>query len=860
MTLKGNLEVLNLSDIFQSLSLNQHTGTLRVTDGKREKLIYFAQGEITLLSSDKKLKIGDMLVAAAKVSQDDLEYALTQQKRTKKKLGEILVEEGFVTEDDVAEIVRAQIEEEIYDLFLWKKADFEFLIDYCPDKLKNPAHQVTKLQFNTNSLIMEALRRLDEWELISKEIPTLKEVYKVANASPAALEEIDLPDRVKAEVKLLDGERTVEAIAEETTLSEFELCKLLFELKTRKVIAPLSPQELSDRAEDCLSKGRFRQASSLYERLAEVLPKNLSIRWHLAEALKGFGDEVQALEQYEFISKKLEGTRDRGELARCYRALLELAPDRRDIAERLRAIGQLRWRQRALRVIVYSATALICATLIVLGGVKSDRLARWMDQARTLTGLGGGEEAIASRDEEKARELDGQAEGLLSQGKVRDAFEARKKIITNYPKTERAILTALPFRIDTIPTGKEIWINGIYRDRSPNVFKYIPDHDDLGKTPLKVEVRDKGRVLWTQDLDPTAFHDLRVDLFQRPIWSVPTGGAVRSKPVFAGKGKEAAMYFTSWDGYLRGIRLEDRAALLKAPLSDDIFGEDRPFGEVTSDPAVAGDLILFGTLDGKVVAYDATRRTKTFDLKISQQPLLARPAILDDGQLAAVGGNDGDITLVSLTRRAALGRSPVLCSNRVTALVATGTLLIVASRDNWVRWYDSVEKRTNGFELRGDVVTAPGFDDKVILAGDRTGKLVCLDRARGTELWEAEAGAPVTGIEMAADLAIVVIANGRVEALDRESGRVVWGPLAVEKGAGRPVASGGDVYVPTAPGPGGAAGGGTAQGYIHALEAASGNERWTAQLPAGVRGEIAIYENRLYVGCEDGNLYCFEMK
>src|SRR5688572_26598964 len=233
MTLKGNLEVLNLSDIFQSLSLNQHTGTLRVTDGKREKLVHFAQGEITLLASEKKVKIGEMLVAAGKISQEDLEFALQQQKKSKKRLGEILVEEGFVSEDDIAEIVKQQIEAEIYDLFLWKKAEFEFLIDYIPEKLKNPSHGITKLQFNTSSLIMEALRRLDEWGIISKEITTLKEVYKVVNTSPGALDEIDLPDRVKGEVKLIDGEKTLEQIAEETSLSEFELCKLIYELKSR---------------------------------------------------------------------------------------------------------------------------------------------------------------------------------------------------------------------------------------------------------------------------------------------------------------------------------------------------------------------------------------------------------------------------------------------------------------------------------------------------------------------------------------------------------------------------------------------------------------------------------------------------
>ena len=35
---KGNLEILNLSDIFQSLAMNRHSGTLIVNDGKRRVL------------------------------------------------------------------------------------------------------------------------------------------------------------------------------------------------------------------------------------------------------------------------------------------------------------------------------------------------------------------------------------------------------------------------------------------------------------------------------------------------------------------------------------------------------------------------------------------------------------------------------------------------------------------------------------------------------------------------------------------------------------------------------------------------------------------------------------------------------
>ena len=62
---KGNLEILNLSDIFQSLAMNRHSGTLIVNDGKREKKIFFAEGEICLLSSLITLTPGTLTIDVA---------------------------------------------------------------------------------------------------------------------------------------------------------------------------------------------------------------------------------------------------------------------------------------------------------------------------------------------------------------------------------------------------------------------------------------------------------------------------------------------------------------------------------------------------------------------------------------------------------------------------------------------------------------------------------------------------------------------------------------------------------------------------------------------------------------------------
>src|SRR3954451_1610970 len=127
------------------------------------------------------MKLGELLIATGKIAEEDLDLALKLQKQNRKKLGEILVEEGFCGEEDVARIVKFQIEEEIYDLFLWRKAEFEFIADHLPEDMKRDTANLMRLNLNTNFLIMEALRRLDEWELVKQAVPSTKEIFVVTD-------------------------------------------------------------------------------------------------------------------------------------------------------------------------------------------------------------------------------------------------------------------------------------------------------------------------------------------------------------------------------------------------------------------------------------------------------------------------------------------------------------------------------------------------------------------------------------------------------------------------------------------------------------------------------------------------------
>lgn len=57
----------------------------------------------------KKIKLGEILISTEKITQEQLEKALEEQKNSKKKLGQILIENNIITEKDIIEILEFQL-------------------------------------------------------------------------------------------------------------------------------------------------------------------------------------------------------------------------------------------------------------------------------------------------------------------------------------------------------------------------------------------------------------------------------------------------------------------------------------------------------------------------------------------------------------------------------------------------------------------------------------------------------------------------------------------------------------------------------------------------------------------------------
>ncbi len=266
MSFKGDLSTIGLAEVFQMISMSQKEGTLVVVDTDSRKSIYFGTSGVRLLSTGRRKgqKLGDLLVRAGKITQEQLDEALENAKILKKRLGEVLVETGALSDADIDQVVREQIEEEIYDLFLWKRADFEFVEGPPADDLTDPDSPVTRLAFDVNGLLLEAVRRADEWAIINQKIPSLDSVFTFCSESDRTEEDKVAPDSLRRVYRLLDGRRTGREVVESSGVGKFDACKGLIDLMDRGRVRLLTVPEMMELATSRMNDGHKDEAVRMF--------------------------------------------------------------------------------------------------------------------------------------------------------------------------------------------------------------------------------------------------------------------------------------------------------------------------------------------------------------------------------------------------------------------------------------------------------------------------------------------------------------------------------------------------------------------------------------------------------------------
>jgi len=179
MAFQGSLAELHLPDIIQLISVSGKTGVFHLTDGPLKGQIYLHEGKIVHAQLDDALG-----------------------------------------------------EEAVYALAIWSQGEFRF------DPGISTEHR-TITKSNTN-LLMEAARRLDEWRVLSKKIPSTDMIPEFV-VQENREGQINLNTSEWMILSKIDGHRSIKGIAAAGGLSVFDAAKILYGLIATALIRLREP-------------------------------------------------------------------------------------------------------------------------------------------------------------------------------------------------------------------------------------------------------------------------------------------------------------------------------------------------------------------------------------------------------------------------------------------------------------------------------------------------------------------------------------------------------------------------------------------------------------------------------------------
>lgn len=182
MSLQGSLKHLQLADVIQLISVSGKTGMFHLKRDGREGQIYLKDGNIVH-----------------------------------------------------AELEEIKGEEAVYELAIWNDGEFYFEPDV--------EAQIRTISKSNTNLLMEAARRLDEWRVLSRKIPSMDLIPEFVVDQNQERGQIQLNTSEWLILSKINGKQDIRTIAKSCNLPVFDVSKVLYGLVTHGLVALKEPTD-----------------------------------------------------------------------------------------------------------------------------------------------------------------------------------------------------------------------------------------------------------------------------------------------------------------------------------------------------------------------------------------------------------------------------------------------------------------------------------------------------------------------------------------------------------------------------------------------------------------------------------------
>ncbi len=368
-------------------------------------------------------------------------------------------------------------------------------------------------------------------------------------------------------------------------------------------------------------------------------------------------------------------------------------------------------------------------------------------------------------------------------------------------------------------------------------------------TDIKTSVSDK--VFGAEPVDPPEpLTELKETASTRLLWQAKVGESEDFE--FSPAVEAGYAYAASAEGEVVKLDVTNGTQAWRVKSGEKISG----------GVGVGGSLVLVGTQTGAVYAYDIAGKLQ-WKSKLSSE-VLSAPKYFDgtvivrtgDSRIYGINANDGsrkwvyDRSSPSLTLRSSAG--VVVDSGAVYAGFAGGKLVAVRADNGKVLWEASVAqpKGVTEIERIADITSLPVVDGPLIYAVAYQGRIAAVDRLTGRVVWNRDISS-LTGLNVEDGRIFVSHALGSVYALDYTTGKTFWRQAALKnRRLSAPVPMGSLVAV------------GDVEGYLHFLSREDGalaSRIKTDDSP--VMAQMALINSTTVLAqTREGGLYAIQIK
>lgn len=240
---EGSLATQDVADLVQQLHEQRWTGALILTHAGFVRKIAVSEGRLVFAnSSNPDDRMGERLLRQGRISlrqYTEASHAVVPGKR----LGTVLVETGVLTPKDLVRAVVEHSTEVVYGAFQWTEGRYRLQPGL-------DSSEAITLKMSTPDLIMEGLRRVESWSRVLRGIGGPDARYARSADYERIIGETTLSFEKLAILTGLHEPRDVASICEDSTLTDFEVCRTLWAFRVIGTIARADAAEESAALDD----------------------------------------------------------------------------------------------------------------------------------------------------------------------------------------------------------------------------------------------------------------------------------------------------------------------------------------------------------------------------------------------------------------------------------------------------------------------------------------------------------------------------------------------------------------------------------------------------------------------------------